>query len=87
MHIPELPRPIALCLTSPILCGAMIAIKNACERGPDCEALYKTDTETCNGITRRRGYAKGEACHSSASERYAACLTGKPIPPLNTWNN
>jgi hypothetical protein len=26
-------------------------------------------------------------CHASASERYAACLAGRPIPPLNTWNN
>jgi hypothetical protein len=34
-----------------------------------------------------RGASAGAACHASASERYAACLAGRPIPPLNTWNN
>lgn len=60
-----------------------------CPRGDEskCNALYATDTQTCNGISRRRGAAAGAACHASASERYAACLRGAPIPPLNTWNN
>ena len=49
--------------------------------------LYATDTATCNGISRMRGKRSGAVCHSSASERYAACLAGRPIPPLNTWNN
>ena len=53
----------------------------------ECEKLYRVDTETCNAITKRRGSIAGEACHRSATERYAACLRGKPIPPLNTWNN
>ena len=55
--------------------------------GDDCEKLYATDTATCNGISRMRGKRSGAVCHSSASERYAACLAGRPIPPLNTWNN
>lgn len=55
--------------------------------GDGCEELYATDTATCNGITRIRGKRSGAICHSSASERYAACLAGRPIPPLNTWNN
>nr|WP_320116894.1 RHS repeat-associated core domain-containing protein [uncultured Desulfuromonas sp.] len=52
-----------------------------------CEKIYKTDTDTCNGISRVRGASAGAACHASATERYAACLRGKPLPPLNTWNN
>ena len=49
-------------------------------------ALNSIDTETCNAITRRRG-AAGAACHASATQRYAACLRGQSLPPLNTWNN
>ncbi len=52
-----------------------------------CEELLRIDTDTCNAIAKRRGKVAGEACHSSATERYAACLRGKPLPPLNTWNN
>ena len=57
------------------------------EEGEDCEALLRTDTDTCNGITRVRGARAGAVCHASATQRYAACLSGSPIPPLNTWNN
>jgi RHS repeat-associated protein len=52
-----------------------------------CEKLYETDTATCNGISRVRGKAAGAKCHASASQRYAACLRGQPLPPLDTWNN
>ena len=52
-----------------------------------CESLNKIDTKTCNAISRRRGAPAGAACHASASERYAACLRGHSLPPLNTWNN
>ncbi|WP_296584997.1 hypothetical protein [Xanthobacter sp.] len=41
----------------------------------ECERLNKMDTIYCNAI-------KNPACHGQASERYAACLAGKPIPPL-----
>jgi RHS repeat-associated protein len=53
----------------------------------DCDALYKIDMDTCNGIARRRGARAGAICRASASERLAACIAGKPIPPLTTWNN
>jgi hypothetical protein len=53
----------------------------------ECEALYRTDTDTCNGIARIRGARAAAICHASASQRYAACLRGAPIPPLATWNN
>jgi hypothetical protein len=52
-----------------------------------CEDLYRIDTDTCRAIARRRGARSGAACYASASERYAACLSGRTIPPLNTWNN
>lgn len=52
-----------------------------------CEDLLEIDTSTCNGVTRSRGSVRGAICHASASERYAACLTGKPLPPLAVWNN
>ena len=57
------------------------------DRESQCKELNDIDTKTCNGITRRRGAVAGEACHRSASDRYAACLRGQPLPPLNTWNN
>jgi RHS repeat-associated protein len=53
----------------------------------ECEKLLRVDTDTCNAIARRRGARAGAVCHASASERYAACLRGSPIPPLSTWNN
>jgi RHS repeat-associated protein len=52
-----------------------------------CEDLLQIDTDTCNAITRKRGAAAGAACHASATERYAACLRGRALPPLNTWNS
>lgn len=70
--------------------GAIIgsAIEDACKPKDDhCEKLYKTDTDTCNGITRVRGNVAGARCHASASQRFAACLRGQPLPPLDTWNN
>lgn len=59
------------------------------EEGEDerCEEMLRVDTSTCNAITRFRGRSAGAACHASATERYGACLAGRPIPPLNTWNN
>lgn len=53
----------------------------------ECENLLATDTATCNAITRMRSSVAGARCHASASQRYAACLRGDPIPPLDTWNN
>ncbi|HLN97621.1 MAG TPA: RHS repeat-associated core domain-containing protein, partial [Pyrinomonadaceae bacterium] len=48
---------------------------------------YEVDTPTCNGITRMRGAEAGARCHASAAQRYAACLAGLPLPPLDPWNN
>jgi RHS repeat-associated protein len=61
--------------------------EKSCPADHDCEALLSTDTSTCNALTRRRGKRAGAVCHASASQRYAACLAGGTVPPLNTWNN
>lgn len=55
--------------------------------GDRCYAQYEAETEVCNAVTRLRGAVKGEAYHSSATQRLAACLKGGSLPPLNTWNN
>ncbi|MDF2179900.1 hypothetical protein P2G88_16730 [Aliiglaciecola sp. CAU 1673] len=52
-----------------------------------CEEQYKIDVSTCNGISRVRGKRAAARCFRSASDRYAACLAGKPSPPLDTWSN
>lgn len=71
--------------------GAMLYSPTLCqgedEHIHECEDLLTTDTKTCNGITRVRGAAAGQRCHASAAQRYAACLRGQPLPPLDTWNN
>lgn len=53
-----------------------------------CERLYyQVDIPTCRGVARARGPSAGTRCYAQAAERYAACLSGRPIPPLDTWNN
>ena len=55
----------------------------------ECEIRYAIDTETCNGITRKRGKTAGWRCHKTAADRYDACLRGIPVeysPALDTWN-
>jgi hypothetical protein len=41
------------------------------------------DGRTCNGVTARLGKEAGACCWRSASERYAACIAGRPQPPLS----
>lgn len=55
--------------------------------GDRCYKNYINELSTCRAIGRFRGLAKAEACYASATERLAACRAGRPIPPLNTWNN
>jgi len=81
-----LSRTLWWVAASSLLCGDTPG-GGGCEKDDKCEKLYKTDTDTCNGISRVRGAAAGARCHASASQRYAACLRGQPIPPLDTWNN
>jgi RHS repeat-associated protein len=60
-----------------------------CDRSDerDCEEQFEIDTATCDGIFRRRGAAAARRCTKSAAERYGNCLAGRPIGPLDTWNN
>jgi hypothetical protein len=42
----------------------------------ECEAQYKRDTFFCTMVGL-------PSCHRQAAQRYAACLGGTQIPPLN----
>ena len=53
----------------------------------DCERLFRIDMDTCRQIAKRRGKRAGARCYASANERYSSCLRGRPLPPLDTWNN
>ncbi len=44
----------------------------------DCNRRHADDTKTCNNTTSKKGKKAGAICHSSASERYASCLSNKP---------
>lgn len=48
---------------------------------------YEVDIPTCRAISRSRGKAAGARCYAAAAQRYAACLRGQSLPPLDTWNN
>jgi RHS repeat-associated protein len=84
------PFPVGDALAAGLLVGARIydyCMASSEEDGTDCEKLLRDDTDTCNAITKRRGGRAGARCHHTAAERYAACLRGRPLPPLDTWNN
>lgn len=55
---------------SPITIAARRNINEA-----ECDAQYKLDTFKCNLV-------RTPLCWASANERYAACLSGRPIPQL-----
>lgn len=58
------------------------------DRKSQCDyQYYKVDIPTCRGVSRTRGPATGARCYQSAADRYAACLRGEPVPPLDTYNN
>ena len=44
-----------------------------------CDEIYDSDMRICHSLRDKRDYF---ACKSSAAERLAACLRGKPLPPL-----
>jgi hypothetical protein len=46
----------------------------------ECELRYKVDMLRCQAETRAPARA---VCRSQAMERYAACRSGRPIPPLS----
>ncbi|MGH8201638.1 MAG: RHS repeat-associated core domain-containing protein [Steroidobacteraceae bacterium] len=58
------------------------------DREKQCDhQYYKVDIPVCRAVSRSRGKAAGERCYAAAAQRYAACLRGQPLPPLDTWNN
>jgi RHS repeat-associated protein len=77
-HPKDLPQPRVIPKCEP---------KTHSSRDDRCEKQYEIDVSTCNGVSRVRGKAAGARCFATATERYAACLAGRPIPPLDTWNN
>jgi RHS repeat-associated protein len=60
-------------------------IDNDRERRCD-QQYYEVDTPTCVGIAQRLGPEAGQRCHASAAQRYASCLAGSPLPPLDKGN-
>lgn len=44
----------------------------------DCDSQYRSDTRYCGGLHPQLI----RPCRAQASERYAACLAGRPIPPM-----
>ena len=45
----------------------------------ECDRQYESDLYVCGSLRDKREAA---VCRSSAAQRYAACLRGKPLPPL-----
>lgn len=77
-----IPNSTSVCDTfdKPPQCGG--DEEDPCER-----MYYQVDIPTCRGVARARGPSAGARCYAQAAERYGACLSGRPIPPLDTWNN
>jgi len=68
--------------------NAVVSMCKDNDREKRCDhQYYKVDIPTCRGVARNRGQAAGERCYASAAQRYAACLRGQPLPPLDTYNN
>ncbi|MCI5060271.1 MAG: hypothetical protein MRY79_04275 [Alphaproteobacteria bacterium] len=58
--------------------GAQNKNKELDNQGPDCDAIYESETKRCNETTNTRGKRAGAICHASASNRYGNCRAGKP---------
>lgn len=52
-----------------------VAARISPARAEECELQLLRDKFICNTVRLR-------SCHAQAAERYAACLGGRPIPPL-----
>ncbi len=71
-----------------ILVGAVIYDMCTDDQESQCDyQYYKVDIPKCRAIAKSRGKAAAAECYKSAADRYAACLAGRVLPPLNTWNN
>jgi uncharacterized protein RhaS with RHS repeats len=98
----QIAQGISYCVRYPSLCAATIkAGIDACYQtyqkiagrkdssGGDRrdELYYNVDIPVCKAIARRRGKQAAEKCYASAAQRYGNCIAGRPMPPLDTWNN
>ncbi len=61
--------------------------QNLCLKGDFCEEQMFQDQIICRRLPNKTQKQKvGRArCWASVEERYAACLAGRPIPPLVSW--
>ncbi|MGH9966601.1 MAG: hypothetical protein ACREBG_02040, partial [Pyrinomonadaceae bacterium] len=83
----ELPKatPAPITESTPLLPPLPWKLENIGDR---CYCQYEeVDIPTCRAIGVSRGTKAAARCYASAAERVGACLAGKPMPPLDTWNN
>lgn len=50
-----------------------------------CWNRYIEDSKICDQAKEHHGKRAAAVCRNSATARYAACLKGKPLPPLTWW--
>jgi uncharacterized protein RhaS with RHS repeats len=67
--------------------GEFTARRTCDDDGPDCDAQYENDLSMCRAIGRTGNKRRATLCYQSALERKIACESGRPVPPLITWNN
>jgi RHS repeat-associated protein len=88
---PELCEQMGQLMADLLTAAVGIAGELSCHKRGNrkkCDDIYyNVDIPTCRGVSRTRGAAAGQRCYASAMNRYAACLAGEPMPPLDTWNN
>ena len=103
LQVVQAGQAAVYCLRYPALCAATItAAIDACYRtifsakappkdssgGDQCDyQYYKVDIPVCRALKKKRGAEAAERCYASAMERYGNCIAGRPMPPLDTWNN
>jgi RHS repeat-associated protein len=58
-----------------------------CLKGEKCEEQRHDDEQVCRGLPNKTKEDKAvrSRCWESTTRRYAACITGQPLPPLVTW--
>jgi len=71
------PLPIGDIVGVVILLGTLAYLSTRTAKGEArCEAQYDLDIAECRRVRKR-------SCYAQAAVRFAACLAGKPVPPLN----
>ncbi|CAD7853199.1 MAG: hypothetical protein [Olavius algarvensis Gamma 1 endosymbiont] len=62
-------------LLGTLACAAYLSTRTAADEAR-CEAQYNLDIAECRRVRKR-------SCYAQAAVRFAACLAGKSVPPLN----